>query len=193
MENMYNAYSSLEYAVDTVPRSAIYPPQMSTSPTNSSSLSISAPPYITTTSLAPNRSSHTTMPHRNGRRVSPEYTDMDSTSKSHNYRSPTSSRKDFPGYMQGKRHSRAPSDDEEDELNEEPPAPSASEQEKSGWKRRQNTLAARRSRKRKLLYQQSLEMTVERLTMEKEVWKTRALTLKQLLQGHGITCPDFND
>ncbi|KAJ7589568.1 hypothetical protein C8J56DRAFT_784718 [Mycena floridula] len=80
--------------------------------------------------------------------------------------------------------------DEEDELTEEPPV---SEQDKIRWKRKQNTLAARRSRDRKRQYMEQLEVTVERLTMEKEVWKTRALTLRQLLHGHGLPCPDFSD
>ena len=86
-----------------------------------------------------------------------------------------------------------PSDEEDDELTEEPPAPNATDQEKIEWKRRQNTLAARRSRKRKLLYTQQLEGTVEKLTMEKEVWKTRTMTLKHLLHSNGIPCPDFKD
>ncbi|KAJ7285212.1 hypothetical protein C8J57DRAFT_1120330, partial [Mycena rebaudengoi] len=74
-----------------------------------------------------------------------------------------------------------PSDEAEDELTEEPLAANATDQEKFEYKRRQNTLAARRSRKRKLMHQQQLEEAVERLNMEKEVWKKRALTLSNLL------------
>ncbi|KAF7324212.1 hypothetical protein MKEN_00644500 [Mycena kentingensis (nom. inval.)] len=85
------------------------------------------------------------------------------------------------------------SDEEEDELTEEPPAVNASEQEKIEYKRRQNTLAARRSRKRKLMHQQALEEAVERLTREREIWRTRALMLANLLRSHGITCPEFGE
>lgn len=91
------------------------------------------------------------------------------------------------------RNNTPPSDEEEDELTEEPPASNATDQEKIEWKRRQNTLAARRSRKRKMQNVQRLEETVERLTREREIWKTRALTLKQLLISHGIICPEFRD
>jgi len=191
MENIYNY--NLEYSVDTVTSNTLYSaPQMNTSSNGAtSSMPISAP-YINGAPISPNRTTQMMNPPQR-RRVSPEYVDVDAQSKHHNYRSPHSaSRKDYQ-FMNPKRYTRPPSDEEEDELTEEPPAPHAPEHEKVEYKRRQNTLAARRSRKRKLLYQQSLEMTVERLTMEKEVWKTRALTLKQLLQGHGIPCPDFND
>ncbi|KAJ7607710.1 hypothetical protein FB45DRAFT_681441, partial [Roridomyces roridus] len=61
-------------------------------------------------------------------------------------------------------------------------APNATDQEKIEYKRRQNTLAARRSRKRKQMHQQQLEEAVERLTQEKETWKTQALTLSNLLR-----------
>jgi hypothetical protein len=85
------------------------------------------------------------------------------------------------------------SDDEDDELTEEPPAENATDQEKIDYKRRQNTLAARRSRRRKLMYTQKLEATVERLSNEKEMWRTRAQTLRQLLMSHNMPCPDFKD
>jgi hypothetical protein len=87
----------------------------------------------------------------------------------------------------------APSDEEEDELTEEPPAANATDQEKIEWKRRQNTLAARRSRKRKLAYQQQLEASVDQLTRERDMWRNRAMTLKQLLLSHGIRFPEFQD
>jgi hypothetical protein len=120
---------------------------------------------------------------------------MEAPTQSRSYASPSlTSRKEIPAYFLSRRRAASqPSDEEDDELIEEPPAANATDQEKIEYKRRQNTLAARRSRKRKLLYQQQLEMTVERLTMEKEIWKTRALTLKQLLESHRIPCPDFKD
>jgi Basic region leucine zipper len=100
----------------------------------------------------------------------------------------------MPTYFSKGRNSDQPSpEEEEDELTEEPLASNATDQEKIEWKRRQNTLAARRSRTRKMMKVQNLEETVERLTKEKEIWKTRALTLKQLLHSHGIICPDFRD
>ncbi|KAF8185263.1 hypothetical protein K438DRAFT_1541036, partial [Mycena galopus ATCC 62051] len=91
----------------------------------------------------------------------------------------------------GRRSSSQLSDEEEDELSEEPLAPNATDKEKIEYKRHQNTLAARRSRKRRLMHQQQLEEAMDRLTRESEVWKTRALTLSNLLRSHGIACPDF--
>ena len=60
-------------------------------------------------------------------------------------------------------------------------------------KRKKNTMAARKSRMKKLEHKVALEKAVERLTTEKEIWKTRALTLRSLLNNNGIPCPDFND
>lgn len=130
------------------------------------------------------------------RRISPDdLLSMEAPTQSRRYITPSStSKKEYPRFVAGSmRPPSQPSDEEDDELTEEPPAANATDQEKIEWKRRQNTLAARRSRKRKMVYQQQLEVTVDRLTMEKEVWKTRALTLKQLLHSHGIPCPDFKD
>ncbi|KIY65935.1 hypothetical protein CYLTODRAFT_437641 [Cylindrobasidium torrendii FP15055 ss-10] len=116
---------------------------------------------------------------------------MDEPTQPRHYTSPSStSRKEVPAYFV-RRAPQAPPSDEEDELTEEPPAANATDQEKIEYKRRQNTLAARRSRKRKMQYTNNLQETVERLMIEKEVWKTRALTLRQLLQSHGVACPDF--
>ena len=56
-------------------------------------------------------------------------------------------------------------------------------------KRRQNTLAARRSRKRKLEYQRELEINVERLTEEREVYKRRVEALEAVLLSHGLEVP----
>ena len=67
------------------------------------------------------------------------------------------------------------------------------ESEQIEWKRRKNVLAARRSRKRKLERQRELEESVEKLTLEKDVWRTRALTLRQILQIHGIPFNEFQD
>lgn len=132
----------------------------------------------------------------NTRRTSPnDLIPLDAPTQARRYITPSStSRKVVPAYFSKRRNSdRHMSEDEEDELTEEPPASNATDQEKIEWKRRQNTLAARRSRKRKMMNVQRLEETVERLTKEREVWKTRALTLKQLLHSHGIICPDFRD
>ncbi|KAF8899386.1 hypothetical protein BD779DRAFT_1465309 [Infundibulicybe gibba] len=130
------------------------------------------------------------------RKKSPEsMLPLDAPTQPRTYRVASStSRKTIPAFFANRRgpHSH-PSDEEEDELTEEPPASNATEQEKIEWKRRQNTLAARRSRKRKLIHQQHLEENVERLTVEMELWRTRALTLKGLLHSHGIACPDFTD
>lgn len=131
------------------------------------------------------------------RRVSPEaLIDLDAPTQPRRYVTPSStSRKDVPAFF-GKRamySKMQPTSDGEDELTEEPPAANATDQEKIEWKRRQNTLAARRSRKRKLQQQQALEEAVEQLSRDKEMWRTRALTLRQLLLSHGILCPDFKD
>lgn len=118
---------------------------------------------------------------------------LDAPTQPRRYVTPSvTSRKEIPAFFMRRRPQSIPSD-EEDELTEEPPAAGATDQEKVEYKRRQNTLAARRSRKRKMLYQHELEETVRRLTTEKEIWKTRALTLRQLLQSHGVRCPDFED
>ncbi|KAF5332455.1 hypothetical protein D9611_005355 [Ephemerocybe angulata] len=108
--------------------------------------------------------------------------------------SSATSKKEIPSYYTKRPSYSRVSDEEEDELaGEEPLGPNATDQDKIEWKRRQNTLAARRSRKRKLMQQQQLEQAVEDLTREKEIWRTRALTLRQLLISHGILCPDFKD
>jgi len=60
-------------------------------------------------------------------------------------------------------------------------------------KRKKNTIAARKSRMKKLEQKAALEKSVEKLTTEKEIWKTRALTLRSLLNNNGIPCPDFDD
>lgn len=119
---------------------------------------------------------------------------LDAPTQPRKYVTPSAtSKKEIPAFFARQRPSVHPSDDEEDELTEEPPAANATDQEKIEWKRRQNTLAARRSRKRKLVQQHQLEEAVEHLRKEKEMWRTRCLTLKQLLQSHGIPCPDFHD
>jgi len=82
------------------------------------------------------------------------------------------------------------SDDEEDPL-DKPLPENATEQEKIDWRRRQNTLAARKSRKRKQDQMQQLQDDVQRLSKEKDVWKERALMMKQLLVSHGLPSPNF--
>ncbi|KAF9461962.1 hypothetical protein BDZ94DRAFT_1237310 [Collybia nuda] len=129
------------------------------------------------------------------RRTSPEaLLPLDAPTQARRYITPSStSRKEIPAFFAKMRGPSPPSDEEEDELTEEPPASNATDQEKIEWKRRQNTLAARRSRKRKMQNVQRLEEAVERLTREKEIWRTRAMTLRQILHSHGIICPDFRD
>ncbi|THU84234.1 hypothetical protein K435DRAFT_687972 [Dendrothele bispora CBS 962.96] len=134
------------------------------------------------------------------RRYSPDHLiGMEDPTQPRRYLTPSAtSRKDIPSiYLKPRRNggtSPPRSDEEDDELTEEqPPSANATDQEKIEWKRRQNTLAARRSRRKKLMYTQQLEETVERLRMEREMWRTRALTLKQLLSSHGLPVPDFKD
>ncbi|KAJ7722567.1 ectomycorrhiza-regulated protein [Mycena maculata] len=117
----------------------------------------------------------------------------DAPTQPRTYTTPSlTSKKEIPAFFATRRSLSQPSDEEEDELTEEPLSANATDQEKIEYKRRQNTLAARRSRKRKLMHQQQLEEAVERLTHERDVWKTRALMLSKMLQSHGITCPNFD-
>jgi len=91
-----------------------------------------------------------------------------------------------------KRFSRSPPffDDDEEAL-DRPLPDNATEQEKVDWRRRQNTLAARKSRKRKQDQMQQLQDDVQRLSKEKDVWRERALMMKQLLISHGLPSPNF--
>jgi type II secretory pathway component PulJ len=82
------------------------------------------------------------------------------------------------------------SDDEEEPL-DRPLPENATEQERIDWRRRQNTLAARKSRKRKQDQMQQLQDDVQRLSKEKDVWRERALMMKQLLISHGLPSPNF--
>ena len=112
------------------------------------------------------------------------------------YRPPTpTSKKDVPAFYARKRaRSQAFGDDEEDELPEDHPPPAgATDQEKIEYRRRRNTLAARRSRQKKADKMATLEDDVRRLTSERDTWKTRAQTLRQLLLSHGIPCKEFED
>lgn len=120
---------------------------------------------------------------------------LDAPTQPRKYVTPSAtSRKELPAVFARKRARSEALGDEEDELdNEKAPGPNATEREQIEWKRRQNTLAARKSRKRKLQHQQELEDSVKALTTEKEVWKTRALTFRQLLVSHGIPFNEFQD
>ncbi|KAF6754920.1 hypothetical protein DFP72DRAFT_898027 [Ephemerocybe angulata] len=120
---------------------------------------------------------------------------IDAPTQPRKYVTPSAtSRKELPAVFARKRARSQALGDEEDELdNEHAPGPNATEKEQIEWKRRQNTLAARKSRKRKLQHQQELEDSVKALATEKEVWKTRALTFRQLLVSHGIPFNEFQD
>ena len=102
---------------------------------------------------------------------------------------------DVPAFYARKRaRSQAFGDDEEDELPEDHPPPAgATDQEQIEYRRRRNTLAARRSRQKKADKMATLEDDVRRLTSERDTWKTRAQTLRQLLLSHGIPCKEFED
>ncbi|KAL1657930.1 hypothetical protein GGF50DRAFT_121341 [Schizophyllum commune] len=73
------------------------------------------------------------------------------------------------------------------------PTSNAKKKEKLDYRRRRNTLAARRSRQKKADKMATLEDDVRRLTSERDTWKTRAQTLRQLLLSHGIPCKEFED
>ncbi|TFK52396.1 hypothetical protein OE88DRAFT_1397816 [Heliocybe sulcata] len=116
------------------------------------------------------------------------------TQKRTYYTPSATSRKEVPAVFARKRARSTAFEDEEDEL---PDASAAgltmSEQEAIEAKRRQNTLAARRSRKRKLEYQRQLEVDMEKERQEKEMWKTRALTMRSMLVQNGLSAPTFDD
>ena len=120
----------------------------------------------------------------------------DTPTQTRSYVTPTpTSKKDVPAFYARKRaRSQAFGDDEEDELPEDHPPPAgATDQEKIEYRRRRNTLAARRSRQKKADKMATLEDDVRRLTSERDTWKTRAQTLRQLLLSHGIPCKEFED
>jgi hypothetical protein len=123
---------------------------------------------------------------------------LDAPTQARKYVHPsTTSRKDMPSFFtsqQKRRSNSIPSEEgEEDELDEERSGIPHNDKEEIEKRRRKNTLAARKSRMKKLEQKVALEQTVERLTTEREIWKTRALTLRSLLTSHGIPCPDFHD
>lgn len=131
-----------------------------------------------------------------GKRRSPDnLIPLDAPTQPRRYVTPSAtSRKDVPSFFNNKRRSQSiPSDGEEDELEEERTGLPRNDQEEIEKRRRKNTIAARRSRLKKLEQKIALEQAVERLTREREIWRTRALTLRSLLTSHGIPCPDFND
>lgn len=119
---------------------------------------------------------------------------LDAPTQRRNYVFPSvTSRKDVPTTFSRKRpRSQLLAEGEEDELDpQESLAPNATDRERIEWKRRQNTLAARKSRKRKLEHQRYLESRVVNLEQEKEMWRTRAMTLQGTLRENGIACADF--
>jgi hypothetical protein len=118
---------------------------------------------------------------------------LDAPTQPRKYSAPSAtSRKELPAVFAKKRARSQALGDDEDMLPEEPLPPNATEKEQIEWKRRQNTLAARKSRKRKLQHQLELENAVERLTVEKETWRVRALTYQALLRNHGHDVPEFS-
>lgn len=187
MDNMYSSYS---YSV--AESSPIYPStHLPSHPGANPGMSMTAAAYM---QAQQQQQQNQQLPSSTTRKRHSPVLPMEAPTQPRRYITPSAtSKKEIPTFFLKRRSHSQPSDEEDDELTEEPPAAGATDQEKIEWKRRQNTLAARRSRKRKLVYQKQLEETVERLTMEKEVWKTRALTLKQLLHSHHIPCPDFKD
>ncbi|KAF5391210.1 hypothetical protein D9757_003077 [Collybiopsis confluens] len=200
---MYHPSYTTPYSADNSPTSAaIYQHQMVSSAysaNNGGPTSYGPGPTRTMPSIT-NHAHAPPLRSASNRRYTPEsLLGPDAPTQPRNYSVPSvTSRKDIPAYYLKQRRRSPPqalpmSDDEDDELTEEAPPENATDQEKIDYKRRQNTLAARRSRKRKLLYTQQLEVTVEHLSAEVEMWRTRALTLRQLLRSHNLPCPDFHD
>jgi hypothetical protein len=140
---------------------------------------------------APRRKSTATGTRRN---LTPDsLVPFDAPTQPRKYATPSAtSKKEVPAVFAKKRARSQAFGDDEDELPEEPLPPNATEKEQIEWKRRQNTLAARKSRKRKLQHQLELESAVERLTVERETWRVRALTYQTLLRNHGHDVPEFS-
>lgn len=166
------------------------------------SLPMQHSPLVTSTQL-PSTTPATNAARRRGaatgtrKGITPEsLVPLDAPTQPRKYVTPSAtSRKELPAVFARKRARSQALGDEEDELDadHQPPGPNASEREQIEWKRRQNTLAARKSRKRKLQHQQELEDNVRALTRDRDVWKTRALTFRQLLVSHGIPFNEFQD
>ncbi|KAL0567852.1 hypothetical protein V5O48_014147 [Marasmius crinis-equi] len=118
---------------------------------------------------------------------------LDAPVQPRHYTTPSAtSRKEIPSFYLKRRPQLQIPEDEDDELTEELPS-NATDQEKIEFRRHRNTLAARRSRRRKQAYQQDLEESVERLKIERQKWKTRAETLRQLIRSQGIACPEWSE
>ncbi|KAG6827262.1 hypothetical protein H0H92_012573 [Tricholoma furcatifolium] len=119
---------------------------------------------------------------------------IDAPTQPRRYAMPSmTSRKELPTTFAKKRARSTAFGEEDEDGIEPPPGPDATEREQIEYKRRQNTVAARRSRKRKLEHQQFLESEVERLTRERDEWKTRADVCVAVLQSKGIPFPPFQD
>jgi Basic region leucine zipper len=121
---------------------------------------------------------------------------IDAPTQPRKYTTPSAtSRKEVPAVFARKRARSQAFGDEEDQLEDEAYTlpPNATEQELIEAKRRQNTIAARRSRKRKLEYQRELEDSLENVKLERDMWKSRALTYHALIKSHGLESPEFHD
>lgn len=122
---------------------------------------------------------------------------FDAPTQARNYSAPSAtSRKEIPAVFARKR-ARSAAFDEEDELagsdggSAEAPL-NSSEADAIAAKRRQNTLAARRSRRRKLEHQQQLEERVVSAERERDMWKERAMMMRNLLVQGGQPDPFMN-
>jgi hypothetical protein len=120
---------------------------------------------------------------------------IDAPTQPRTYKTPsTTSRKEVPVLFARKRARSHAFGDDEDQLPDEAGAPVApTEAQLIEAKRRQNTISARRSRHRKLEYIRDLEDRLERLTKERDDWKTRALTSEAVLRHHGLSVPEHPD
>ncbi|KAJ3782027.1 hypothetical protein GGU10DRAFT_436914 [Lentinula aff. detonsa] len=112
--------------------------------------------------------SETTTTENNSKRSHAVAFEGDDVNEAHNH-------KDEEGIEESLSSSEIPS--------EGPPGPHATESEKLAYKRRRCTLAARRSRRRKLEYQLSLEVKIEKLENQREMWRTRCDILQEILKS----------
>ncbi|EPQ54947.1 hypothetical protein GLOTRDRAFT_106303 [Gloeophyllum trabeum ATCC 11539] len=153
-------------------------------------------PHSTESSPAPGQQGRKSRPTGTRKNLTPEaLVPIDAPTQKRNYYTPSAtSRKEVPAVFARKRARSTAFGDEEDQLADVSGAGlTMTEQEAIEAKRRQNTLAARRSRKRKLEYQRELEEGIEKERQEKEMWKTRALTMQSMLIQGGLSAPSFDD
>ncbi|KAF5352511.1 hypothetical protein D9756_006276 [Leucocoprinus leucothites] len=177
-----------EYSLESISSPTLFHPGFISSPVAAAG-GMYAAPHMT---RCPGRGPSPTTAAK--RRSPDDVLPLDAPTQPRRYITPSAtSRRDVPSFFTQNRRTSLPSEGEEDELDEERSGIPSNDQEEIERRRRKNTIAARKSRMKKLEQKMALEKAVEKLTTEREIWRTRALTLRSLLTSHGIPCPDFSE